>query len=113
MGNGVNSGGKDVRVFVDTGANVNTISRSQFIAFLDDNVDIYFVGGPFGGLEVKLVGRQTLNVSGDKVRIQTKVATTMGRVWGVKEFLVLDNDAEDIVMGVYWYQRVTNGGENN
>ena len=25
----------------------------------------------------------------------------------------MDNDAEDMVMGVYWYQRVTNGGEND
>jgi hypothetical protein len=25
----------------------------------------------------------------------------------------LDNDAKDMVMGVYWYHRVTNGGEND
>ena len=64
-------------------------------------------------LEVKLVGGQTLHVAGDKVRIQTEVATTMGKVGGVEEFLVLDNDAEYMVMGVYWYQRVTNGGSND
>ena len=39
LGNGVDEEGKDVRVFVDTGANVNTMSRSQLIAFLDANVD--------------------------------------------------------------------------
>ena len=87
-----------MRVFVDTGANVNTMSRSQLVAFLDANVDFDYIEG----LEVKLVGGQTLHVAGDRVRILTEVATTMGKVRGVEEFLVLDNDAEDLVMGVYW-----------
>ena len=43
----------------------------------------------------------------------TEVATTMGKVRGVEEFLVLDNGAVDMVMGIYWFQRVTNGGEND
>jgi len=91
-------------LFVDTGANVNTMSRSQHIAFLDANADFDYVEGLFGGLEVKLVGGKTLHVAGDKVRIQTEV-TTMGKVRGVEEFLVLDNDAEDIYgYGVHWYQ---------
>ena len=51
LGNGVDAKGKDVRVFVDTGANVNTMSRSQLIAFLDANMDFKYVEGPFGGLE--------------------------------------------------------------
>ena len=54
-----------------------------------------------------------MHVASDKVRIQTAVATTMGKVRGAEEFLILDNDAEDMVMGVYWYQRVTNGGSND
>jgi hypothetical protein len=95
LGNGVDAEGKDVRVFVDTGANVNTMSRSQIVAFLDANVDFDYLEGPFGGWEVKLVGGQTLHVAGDRVRILTEVATTMGKVRGVEEFLVLDNDAED------------------
>ena len=60
-----------------------------------------------------MVGGQTLHVAGDRVRILREVATTMGKVRGVEEFLVLDNDAEDMVMGVYWFQRVTNGGSND
>ena len=57
--------------------------------------------GPFGGLEVMLVGRgQPLHVAGDKIRIPTEVATSMGKVRGLEEFLVLDNDAEDMVMGL-------------
>ena len=84
---------------MDMGANINTISRSQLTAFLDANVDFDYVEGPFGGLEVKLVGGQTLHVAGDKVRIQTEFATTMGKVRGVEEFGILDNDAEDMLSG--------------
>ena len=38
-----------------------------------------------------------------------EVANTMGEVRGVEEFIILDN-AEDMVMGVYWQ---TNGGAND
>ena len=48
-----------------------------------------------------------MHVNGDKV------ATTIRKVRGVEEFLVLDNDAEDMVMGVYWYQIVKNSGTND
>ena len=37
----------------------------------------------------------------------------MGKVRGVEEFLILDNEAEDMVMEVYWFQRVTNGRAND
>ena len=74
------------------GYNVNTMSRRPLIAFLDRNVNFDYV-------EVKSVGGQTLQVAGDKVRIQTEVDTTMGKIQGVEEFLILDNDAEDMVMG--------------
>ena len=36
---GTEAEGKDVRVFVDTGENVNTMSRRQFIAYLDANLE--------------------------------------------------------------------------
>ena len=39
------SEGKDVRFFVDNGANVNTISRRQFIALLDENFDLEYIEG--------------------------------------------------------------------
>ena len=48
LGNGIDAEGKDVRVFVDTGANVNTMSRRQLIAFLDCYVDFEYIEGPFG-----------------------------------------------------------------
>jgi len=82
------------------------MSRRQFIALLDENLDLDFVEGPFGDFGVKLVVGQTLQVAGDKVRIQTEVATTMDKVRGLEAFLILDNDVKDIVMGVCLHQRV-------
>ena len=116
LGNGVEAEGKDVRVFEDTSVNVNTMPRSQLThCILGWKCEFrrFYVKGPFGGLEVKLVGGQTLHVAGDKLMVQTEVSITMGKVRGVEEFLILDNDAEDMVMALYWYQRVTNGGEND
>ena len=97
-----------MRVFVGTSANVNTIFRRQVIVFLDANLDLEYVEGPFGSLEVKLVG---LQVSADKIRIETEVSTPMGKVQGREK--VLDNDTEDVVVGLYWYQRMTNGAGND
>ena len=54
-----------------------------------------------------------MQVAGDKVWIQTEVFTTISKVRGHEEFLILNYDAEDIVVRVYWYQRVTNGREND
>jgi len=48
---------------------------------------------------MKLVGGETIMVSSDKVGIVNEVATTMGKVRGREEFLILDND--NVVMGVY------------
>ena len=41
------SDGNDVRVFVDTGTNLNTLSRRQFIAFLDENLHLEYIEGRF------------------------------------------------------------------
>ena len=46
---GTDSEVKDVRVFVDTGANVNTMSIRQFLAFMNANIDQDYIEGPFGG----------------------------------------------------------------
>ena len=45
-------------------------SQSAKSAF---NLDLDCVEGLFGGLEVNLVGGYTLQIAGDKVRIQTEV----------------------------------------
>jgi hypothetical protein len=78
---GSESEGKDVRV-LDTCANVNTMSRRRFVAFLYANLDLEYAESPFGGLEVKLAGCHTLHVAGDKVRIETEVSTTMCKTFG-------------------------------
>ena len=59
------------------------MSRRQFLEFWDVNFDLEYVEGPSGGLEVKLVGGQTLQLS-DKLRIQTEFSTTMGKVRGLR-----------------------------
>jgi len=55
--------------------------------------------GPKDEIDVKLVGNQCMNVSGDKVRFEVDVGTNMGRISSEREFCMLDNDAEPIVMG--------------
>ena len=64
---------------MDTGANENAMSRRKFVALLDANLDLNYVKGSFGGLEVKLEGGQTLHVASDKVGIETEVATTWAK----------------------------------
>jgi hypothetical protein len=91
LGNGVDVEGKDVRVFVDTGANKNIMSSSQPIAFLDANVDFDYVEGPFGGLEVNLVRPCTSPVT--KLGFRLKLPPPWAKVRGLEEFLILDNDA--------------------
>ena len=46
---------------------------------MDANLDLEYIEDPFEGLEVKLVGGQTLQVAGDEVMIQTEVSTIMGK----------------------------------
>ena len=62
-----------------------------------------FTGGPNNGIEVRLVGTQSLNVSGDKARFEIDVGTNMGRIDSEREFWILDNDGEPMVMGVQWH----------
>jgi hypothetical protein len=69
--------------------------------------------GPMEGIKVELVGGQTLLVTGDKVRLQVEVATNMGKVASVQEFLVLEEDAEDMVMGVHWHNELVGGHRAN
>ena len=44
-----------------------------------------------------------MNVSGDNVRFEGDVGTNMGRISSEREFWILDNDGEPMVMGVQWY----------
>ena len=40
--------------------------EKNFLAFLSANLDLAYIEGPLGGLEVKLVGGKTLQDAGDK-----------------------------------------------
>jgi hypothetical protein len=101
------------RIFVDTGASCNTINRSFYLQLLNHGITMELIYGPMEGIKVELVGGQTLLVTGDKVRLQVEVATNMGKVASVQEFLVLEEDAEDMVMGVHWHNELVGGHRAN
>jgi len=64
------------RIFVDTGAKCNTISRKFYSTLLDQGLKCAFYPGPPGGIDINLVGGQRLGVSGDKTTFMTEVKTT-------------------------------------
>ena len=106
---GVQNEGHPARVFVDTGANCNTISRKFYETLVSQGLECVFHAGPPKGITINLVGKQVLNVTGDRVIIQTEVETNVGNFISGQDFLVLDDDVEDIVMGVQWYNSVLKG----
>jgi hypothetical protein len=48
-------------------------------------------------------------LTGDKVKIVVEVATSMGPHVTLQEFLVMDHDGEDLVMGVQWHTMLVGG----
>ena len=65
-------------MFVDTVANINTITRDFY------NIgQSKFMRGPKNEIEVK---SQKLNLSGDKVRFEVDVEMNMGRIDSESEF---------------------------
>jgi hypothetical protein len=101
--------GKEVRIFVDTGANVNTISRQFMNILKNDGLEMAFIPGSTDGMTIQLAGSRTLSVSGDRVQMVAEVATNLGPVQGVQEFLVMEDDTEDMVMGVQWHSSLVGG----
>jgi hypothetical protein len=97
------------KIFVDTGASCNTIDRSYYETLRRQEIRMEYIPGPVGGLEVSLVGNHSLHVQGDKVRMQMDVGTNMGRRGSVQEFLILDEDSENLVIGVHWHQSLFGG----
>ena len=85
-------------MFVDTGADGNTISRTLFEQLIDRGLVSELVKGPETG--VNLVGGQTLGISGDKAIMEVDVATNMRVKTSIQEFLILEHDTEPLVMGV-------------
>ena len=45
-------------------------------------------------------GGQNLMISGDKVEMEVDVATNMGINTSIQDFVILNNHAESLVMGV-------------
>ena len=86
-------------MLVDTGANCNTISRRFFDDLVVRGLVAEFIKGPEAGVRINLVGRQSLVISGDKVKMEVDVATNMGIKTSIQDFLILENDAESLVMG--------------
>ena len=91
------------QVFVDTGANCNTISRTFFEQLIERGLVSELVKGPEVGVRINLVGGRTLGISGDKAIMEVDVATTMGIKTAVQDFLILEHDSEPLVMGVQWH----------
>ena len=65
-----------------------------------------FYPGSGKGMDVNLVGSQRFNISEDKATISTKVMTTWGHFYSEQEFLILDQDAKDLVMSEIWFNSV-------
>jgi len=85
-----------VRVFVDKSADCNTISRKFYEILVAQSLACVFHPGPPKGFNINLVDKQVLHVPGDRVVVQTEVGTNLG---SGQDFLVLDDDVEDMVMG--------------
>jgi hypothetical protein len=83
---GLNNPGHAARIFVDTGANVNTISRNFHQQLVDSRLNQKFTPGPDGGLSVTLAGDNRMTVSGDKTTLMVEVKTNFGTEVGEQEF---------------------------
>jgi len=57
------------------------------------------IKAPESGVRINLVGGQNLVISGDKVKIEVDVATNIRIKTSIQDFLILENDAELLVMG--------------
>jgi len=86
-------------MFVDTGANCNTISRRFFDDLVAGGLVAELIKAPESGVRINLVGGQNLVISGDKVKIEVDVATNIRIKTSIQDFLILENDAELLVMG--------------
>ena len=103
---GLDYEGHLARIFVYTGANCNTICRKFYSTLLGQRLKYAFYPGPPGGIDINLFGVKRLGVSGDKTTFMTEVKTTWGSFYSKQDFLILDQDGEDVVMGVIWFNLV-------
>ena len=57
--------GRSIKVFVDTGADCNTISRKFYKILVAQGLECVFHPGLTEGFNINLVGKQVLHVAGD------------------------------------------------
>ena len=91
-------------MFVDTGANCNTISKTLFEQLIGRGLVYEFIKGPEMGVGINSVGDQNL-ISGDKAKMKVDVATNMGIKTSLQEFLISEHDREPLVMRVQCIRR--------
>ena len=65
------------KIFIDTGANCNTITIKFYSTLVDQGLKCFYPG-PSGGIEINSVGGQRLGVSGDKTMFMTDVKNHVG-----------------------------------
>jgi hypothetical protein len=88
---------------------VNTISRQFYYSLVESGLTEMFIPGPSEGLVVTLAGGHVMHVNGDRTRILVEVNTSVGPDVADQEFLILDDDSEDMVMGVGWHRALVEG----
>ena len=85
---GSDNEGHLAQIFVDTGANCNTISRKFYSTLLDQGLKCAFYPGPPGGIDINFVGGRRLEVSGDKATFMTEVKTTWVSFYSEQKLLI-------------------------
>ena len=87
--------GHPAKVFVDTGANCNTISRKFYEILVAQGLKCAFPLVLRVSNNINLVGGQVLHDTGDRVIVQTVLGISLGNFHSGQEFLVLDDDVEE------------------
>ena len=72
-------------MFVDTGVNCNTISRTLFEQLIDRGLVSEFIKGPETGVRINLVGGQNLVISGDKAKKKIAFWRMLEPTWDNQE----------------------------
>ena len=90
-------------MFLETGANCNTISRRFFDQLIARGLVSEFIKGSEMGVRINLVGGQNLMISGNKIKMEMDGASNMGVKMSIREFLILETDVEAFIMGVQWH----------
>ena len=104
---GSDNEGHLTRIFIDTiRCKLQHYHHEFYSTLLDQGLKCAIYPGPPGGIDINLVGGRRLGVSGDKTTFMTEVKTMWGTFYSEQEFFILDQDGEDLVMGLIWFNSV-------